>query len=408
MLDSYRRILAVPGAPAFSAAALVARLPISMLGLGLVLLVSEQTGSYAKAGTISAAAVIANAVGAPVQGRLTDRFGQHRVLPATAALFGFSLALGLLAIYEDVPAPVPHLLAAVIGFALPQAGSMVRARWTHNAPPSMIPTAYALEAVLDEVVFIVGPVVVTFLATLVSPYVGLIVAGVAGVSGSVALAVQRRTEPPSGRASDAASGSRGRLPYGLLVPLVGAGVGFGVLFGAAEVVTVAVADHAGHKELSGVLLAIWAAGSLIAGFLVGARPLPISPLTQLRITTAVLTMSIVPLLVTSALPLVAVALFVSGFAIAPSMVASTQLIERGVPKARLTEGISWFTTGLATGVAPGAAVSGWVVDNAAPSWGYLVCLVAGVLAAAGAWVVRVPRTEPADWDEPAHATSSGQ
>ncbi|WP_262852800.1 MFS transporter [Mumia quercus] len=391
MLDTYRRILAVPGAPAFSAAALVARLPISMLTLGLVLLVSEQTGSYAKAGVISAVAVIANAVGAPLQGRLTDRFGQHRVLPATAALFGLGLALALLAISQDAPAPLPHLCAALAGVALPQAGSMVRARWTHNAEPSMIPTAFALEAVLDEVVFIVGPVVVTFLATLVSPYVGLVVAGVAGVAGSLALAAQRRTEPPSGRRERHEDRSKS-MPLGLLLPLIGAGVGFGVLFGAAEVVTVAVADDAGYKQLSGALLAVWAAGSLIAGFLVGARPPGVTPLRQLRITTAVLTLSIVPLLLTSSLPLVALALFVSGFAIAPSMVAATQLVEQGVPKERLTEGIAWFTTGLATGVAPGAAISGWVVDSAAPSWGYAVCLGAGVVAMAGSWVIRGRRS----------------
>lgn len=391
MLDTYRRILAVPGAPAFSAAALVARLPISMLTLGLVLLVSEQTGSYAKAGVISAVAVIANAVGAPLQGRLTDRFGQHRVLPATAALFGLGLALALVAISQEAPAPLPHLCAALAGVALPQAGSMVRARWTHNAEPSMIPTAFALEAVLDEVVFIVGPVVVTFLATLVSPYVGLVVAGIAGVTGSLALAAQRRTEPPSGR-RERHEGRSKSMPLGLLLPLIGAGIGFGVLFGAAEVVTVAVADDAGYKQLSGALLAVWAAGSLIAGFLVGARPPAVTPLRQLRITTAVLTLSVVPLLMTSSLPLVALALFVSGFAIAPSMVAATQLVEQGVPKERLTEGIAWFTTGLATGVAPGAAISGWVVDSAAPSWGYAVCLGAGVLAMAGAWVIRGRRS----------------
>ncbi len=390
LLDTYRRILVIPGAPAFSSAALVARLPISMLGLGLVLLVSEQTGSYGEAGAISAAALIANAVGAPLQGRLTDRFGQHRVLPATAALFGLGLALGLLAVDQNAPTPVPHLCAALAGLALPQAGSMVRARWTHNAEPSMIPTAFALEAVLDEVVFIVGPVVVTFLATMVNPYVGLIVAGVAGISGSLALAVQRRTEPPSGRARQHES-RRGAMPIALLAPLVGAGVGFGILFGAAEVVTVAVAEDAGHKQLAGVLLAVWAAGSLIAGFLVGARPPAVTPLRQLRITAAVLTLSIVPLLLTTSLPLVAAALFVSGFAIAPSMVAATRLVEQGVPKERLTEGIAWFTTGLATGVAPGAAVSGWVVDNAAPSWGYAVCLGAGVLAMAGSWVIRGSR-----------------
>ncbi|MBW9205287.1 MFS transporter [Mumia sp. zg.B53] len=395
MLDSYRRILAVPGAPAFSTAALLARLPISMLGLGLVLLVQEQTGSYAKAGAISAASVIANAIGAPVQGRLTDRFGQHRVLPATSALFGLGLALGLLAVHAQAPTPLPHLCAALAGFALPQAGSMVRARWTHNAEPSMIPTAFALEAVLDEVVFIVGPVVVTFLATLINPYVGLAVAGVAGVAGSLLLAVQRRTEPPSRRRRDDPSGGRERLPFGLLAPLMLAGVGFGVLFGGAELVTVAVAEDQGHKELSGVLLAIWAAGSLIAGLLVGARPPRMSSLAQLRIATVVLTVSFVPLLLTSALPLVAVALFVSGFAIAPSMVACTRLVEQGVPRERLTEGIAWFTTGLATGVAPGAALSGWVVDSTAPSWGYLVCLLAGFLAVGGAWSVRVRPPAPA-------------
>jgi MFS family permease len=391
LLDSYRRILAVPGAPAFSAAALVARLPISMLGLGFVLLVSEETGSYAKAGVISAVAVIANAVGAPLQGRLTDRFGQHRVLPATSALFGLGLALGLLAISQGAPTPVPHACAALAGLALPQAGSMVRARWTHNAEPSMIPTAFALEAVLDEVVFIVGPVVVTFLATMVDPYLGLAVAGVAGITGSLALAVQRRTEPPSGHHRDRET-PRGAMPVAFLAPLVGAGVGFGILFGAAEVVTVAVADAAGYKELSGALLAVWAAGSLIAGFLVGALPPRIAPLRQLRITTAVLTLSVLPLLLTSSLPLVAVALFVSGFAIAPSMVAATRLVEQGVPKERLTEGIAWFTTGLATGVAPGAAISGWVVDHVAPSWGYAVCAGAGLLAMAGAWLIRGVRS----------------
>ena len=322
-------------------------------------------------------------------------------------LFGLGLALGLLAVHAHAPTPVPHLCAALAGFALPQAGSMVRARWTHNAEPSMIQTAFALEAVLDEVVFIVGPVVVTFLATLINPYVGLTVAGVAGVSGSLLLAAQRRTEPPSRRRRDDPSSGRGRLPFGLLAPLLLAGVGFGVLFGGAELVTVAVAEDRGHKELSGVLLAIWAAGSLIAGLLVGARPPQMSSLTQLRIATVVLTLSFVPLLLISALPLVAVALFVSGFAIAPSMVACTRIVEQGVPRERLTEGIAWFTTGLATGVAPGAAVSGWVVDSTSPSWGYLVCLLAGFLAVAGAWGVRVGAPVPAS-DTPAEATEAGR
>ncbi|PJJ53661.1 putative MFS family arabinose efflux permease [Mumia flava] len=390
MLDSYRRILRLPGALAFTAAGLLARLPMSMLGLGIVLLVSAQSGSYARAGAISAAALVACAVGAPVQGRLVDRLGQHVVLPATAAVFGLGIGLGLVAIHEGAPDPLPHLCAAVAGFALPQAGSMVRARWTYVAPPSSITTAFALEAVLDEVVFIVGPVLVTFLATAINPYAGLVVAAVASVTGSVALAAQRRTEPRASR-RDSGAAVREKLAFGVVAPVVVASLGFGVLFGAAEVVTVAVADEAGHKAASGALLAVWAAGSLVAGFLVGALPSRVPPVVQLRWITAMLTLSVVPLLLAPNLWVLAGALLLSGLAIAPSMVATTRIIEQGVPRSRLTEAIGWFSTGLASGVAPGAAVSGWVVDTWGGSSGYLVCLGAGAAAFAGSWVIRRPR-----------------
>ncbi|MGH3423531.1 MAG: MFS transporter, partial [Nocardioidaceae bacterium] len=199
MLEPYRRILSLPGALTFSLTGLFARLPISMLGLGIVLLVSERTGSYALAGTISAATVVASAVGSPLQGRLTDRFGQYRVLPVTAAVFGAGTAAMLVAIGEGWPLPVPHVFAAVIGVALPQIGSMVRARWGHAIDDrTVLQTAFAFEAVVDEVIFIVGPVLVTFLATLLHPFAGLVCAGLVGVSGSALLGAQRLTEPPVG------------------------------------------------------------------------------------------------------------------------------------------------------------------------------------------------------------------
>src|SRR5688572_22613189 len=81
MLSSYRRILAVPGALLFSATGLVARLPLSMESLGIVLLVVAETGSYGLAGSLAAATTIANAIASIVQGRYLDRLGQPRVLP---------------------------------------------------------------------------------------------------------------------------------------------------------------------------------------------------------------------------------------------------------------------------------------------------------------------------------------
>ena len=82
MLTPYRRILAVPGALRFSATGLVGRLPISMQGLGIVLLVVDVTGSYGYAGAVAGATTIANAGAAILQGRYLDQLGQSRLLPA--------------------------------------------------------------------------------------------------------------------------------------------------------------------------------------------------------------------------------------------------------------------------------------------------------------------------------------
>ncbi len=124
-------MLSLPGAIAFSGAAFVARMPISMLSLGIVLLVAGRTGSYGYAGGIAAAYILANAVAAPVQGRLTDRLGQARVLPVSITIYGVALAALMAAVQGDAPVPLPHLIAVLVGVALPQVGSSVRARRAH-------------------------------------------------------------------------------------------------------------------------------------------------------------------------------------------------------------------------------------------------------------------------------------
>lgn len=391
VLHTYRRILTLPGAVLFSSTGLVARLPISMVGLGVVLLVSQRSGSYGLAGSVAAAYVLAGAVGAPVQGRLTDRLGQSRVLPLAAGFSVTGLACMLVAIGLDAQVPVPHVFAALAGAASPQIGSMVRARWSHVTPDrAVLQTAFALEAVVDEAVFVIGPVLVTVLATTWNPYAGLVFAGAAGLFGSLLLAAQRRTEPaasPPRRDGEA----RTPLNWPALWPLVVAATGFGTLFGAAEVVTVAFATEHGHRSLSGPLLAVWAAGSLGAGLLIGARAPRAGVLTQLRVAATLLSVSFVPMLLTSSLVVLGGCLLVSGLAISPGLVASISLLERAVPSGRLTEGMSWFTTGVAGGLAPGSALSGWVVDERGAAAGYAVCLLAGAVAAAVAWSVRPSR-----------------
>lgn len=381
MLTPYRRVLAVPGALAFSLTGLVARLPISMVSLGIVILISTQTGSYRLAGGVAAAYLVGNAAFAVVQARLADRLGQSRVLPWAALAFTVALCLMMWSVEAGWPAALPYVFAAVGGAALPQIGSCIRARWSHNVPDkARLQTAFALEAVIDEAVFIIGPIVVTALATAVDPVAGLGTAVAAGLLGTMGLAAQRATEPPAHRGT---SRDQPRVPmgWGVLGPLIVAGVMLGVLFGGVEVATVAFAEELGAKAVSGPLLAVFALGSLLAGFVSGTIQWRASNATRFRWGMALLAVALLPLPFVEGFALMAVVLFVAGFTIAPTLIAIVAWIEETVPARRLTEGITVLTTGINVGLAPGAAVVGTVIDRYGASVSYWVAVVAAGLGA---------------------------
>jgi MFS family permease len=391
MLSTYREVLSRPGAALFSATAAIARLPLSMVGLGIVLLVSARTDSYAQGGTVAAAYVLAAAAFGPLQGRLADRWGQAPVLLVVGLMYAVGITLTLVSIDSGWSTPWPHICAAVAGLGTPQTGSMVRARWTHAVEHrGQLNTAFSIEAVLDEVVFVVGPVLVTFLTLQVAACSGLIVAASAATLGSWALAAQRRTEPPTVAESD---NPRAPIAWGLLGPVVVVCLGLGVLFGSTEVIVVAFTTAHGHRGASGTVLAIWAAGSLIAGVIVGASAQPRDPLVRLRWAILGLALLFVPLLFLPGILWLAIGMFLAGVMISPTLIAAVNLIERDVPSSRLTEALTWTTTGMSVGVAPGAAIAGWTVDHHGASAGFLVPLVAGLAATAVAWIFRPPEVD---------------
>ena len=163
-LSAYRQVLRDPRARAFSAAGFVARLPLSMTGLGIVLLVSLTSGSYGRAGLVAAVSTLTAAAVAPLWGRAIDVVGQARVLVLAAMINSSSLAVLVISVQLDWPLALTLAAAFGVGVGFSSAGSSVRARWTARLRDSpLLQTAFALEAVLDEVVFIVGPVLVTFL-----------------------------------------------------------------------------------------------------------------------------------------------------------------------------------------------------------------------------------------------------
>jgi predicted MFS family arabinose efflux permease len=163
----------------------------------------------------------------------------------------------------------------------------------------------------------------------------------------------------------------------------------GIVFGSAEVIVAAFTEEQGRKGAAGLVLAVWAAGSLLAGIAVGALPQPVAPLRRLRAALLALSLLFVPMVFLSSIPWLAAAMFLGGFMISPTLIATVNLIEREVPPSRLTEALTWTTTGMSVGVAPGAAVAGSVIDSHGSSAGFLVPLVAGLAGSIVAWTARV-------------------
>lgn len=404
MLEAYRSVFTAATA-AFSLTGLVARLPISMLGLGIVLLAEHETGSYGFAGAVSATAMIANAAFAVPQGRLLDRLGQGRVLPPLATVWGAALALGIWSLLADWPAVTTYLLAAVAGACLPSVGTCVRARWSHALAerPARLHTAFSFEAVADEAVFMVGPIAVTLLATLVHPAAGLLAALAAGLVGTWVFAGLRGTEPPA-HPRPALDTARAPIPWGAIGPLAVVTMALGVLFGSAEVVTVAFADENGRQGFAGFLLAVWALGSLLAGLVSGAITWRRGAAVRLRWGALALCVAVAPLPFVGSLPVMAVVLLVGGLAISPTLIAAMSLAEQVLPTSRMTEGMAVLQTGMAAGLAPGAALAGLVIDAEGASTAYLVCLGGTLVALAAALLVAVPATVRAHEEHPEGST----
>jgi len=364
MLTSYRRTFRTPGAWQFSSSAFVGRLPISMVGLGIVLLISESTGSYALAGVLSAAFQLSAAVGSLYTSRWVDRLGQSRLLPWLAMGHALGLLAFVAAVETDMSLVVQVLTAAFAGALQPAIGSMVRARWAYVAPPESLRSAFAIESIIDELIFTIGPMLTAYLAFQVALPLPLIVAGVLTVAGSLALAFQRRTEPPGARTvpGDGSPIEVSAIRRPGMVLMVVAAMGMGAVFGSYEVTVVAFTKDAGQAGASGLILGLWSAGSLLGGLFFGARQWPMDLPRQVILLTGLLAVSLIPAPFVSTVPVLVATTFMAGVVVAPALIAIFSLTERLVPGTLLTEGLTWTNSGLALGFSLGTSVNGIVID----------------------------------------------
>jgi len=237
----------------------------------------------------------------------------------------------------------------------------------------LVNTAYSYEAIMDEIVFILGPIIVTACATTIAPAAGIIV-GIIFVAIGVPLFIrQKATEPPS-------TPKRIVDPHPAVIrnkrvqAVVLATTLLGGFFGSIAIVTVAFTEQRGQENMSGLLLAIWAFGSGIAAIINGAIKWKLSSASRFLIFLFTLTLLSVPMLFTHSLTWLAVALFFNGFAVAPLVINAYGVAEGAVPPEQITETLTWVVAGMPLGGAFASALAGLVIDQFGADIAYWVPL----------------------------------
>lgn len=377
-LRAYRELLAIRGAPQFVIAGMIGRFPISMRALAAMLLVLAVTESYAIAGAVSAVVTLSNAAAVPLLGRLSDRRGQRWLI--FTALIVHAAAIIAMVLLARWSAPLWTMVTAAVlfgGSGIPL-GSLVRARWAAlvGGTPRQA-TAYALEASIDDIIYLTGPVIVTLLAGYFAPSAGMwTILGMVLV-GWIALALQRSTQPPLAPVTDRSrAGAIGEpaLRALLLVCLV-----LGAWLGSSNVALVAFADEQGNRSFGGILIGLTIFGGMIAGLVYGGISWRV-PLVRRLIGTAVLLgLGSVPLTFAGSFWWMVPFAVIAGLAITPTLIGIYSVLSNVVPSSSVTEGFAWIASSIAVGSSAGAAMSGWLVERFDSRSALIFMAVAGLV-----------------------------
>ena len=378
----YGELLRLPGALPPVLFVLVGRLSFGMTGLAMLLLVEERTGSYARAGAAAAVYAVTLAVSSPLRSRSIDRNGQTRVLRLTGTVHPVAVAGFLAALLTD-RSPLVYLLFVVLaGMFVPPFGSVMRTLWGELVGDDALRArAYAMEGVLIELAFVLGPLLVGVVVAVSGPATAVGIAAVAATVGGWGVSLtgaSRRWRPDLDAETHRFLGP---LVSPAVRVVLGAFLCTGAAFGAVEVAVPSLAEHAGHRAASGgLLLAVWAAGSAVGGFAYGSRDWDV-PADRLyvRLLAVLAGGAVLPLLAPS-LPVLAALLFVYGLAIAPSGACATLLLSRHAPPGTVTEAFGWTTTAIFVGASAGNALTGYVVEAATPRTGLVITVVLGAAA----------------------------
>jgi MFS family permease len=363
---SFRSVLALPHAPVIAASSLVARLPKGMVPLATVLLLHQVTGSYALAGLTAALVAAGDAASTPFQGRLIDRVGRGWVLIPTAAVHVAAVTALLLLARAHGPAGALAASAAVAGVGMPPVSGSIKAVWPQLAGADRVADAYTIESLLQQIVFLAGPLLVALLAGTSSPAAALACSAGMVLAGNIwfTAATARLATPGAGRAHSSTAWWNRDVRI-----LVGCTLLQGMIFGALPVGLAAVTAAARLPYLAGVLQAATTVGGLTGTF---ALAVTASRDGYVRVTIA-FTVALVPAAALATAPSalvlggVGASLAAAGLFVTPVAAVSYVLMQQAAAPAHRTEAFAWLSTGLAVGTAAGSGLAGLLAAWAGPA-----------------------------------------
>ena len=380
MVAKYRSVLSVPGSPALILAAMAGRLPLGMSTLAILLLVRETGHSYAIAGISVGAYAFASAASAPVQGRLIDRFGRLRVMVPMALAQAAVLVAFVLVASVDASGVAVVPLAALAGALMPPVSPTARALMRDvYRDPHVRETAYALDSVVQEVVWVTGPLIVALVVGFTSPEVAVLLVAAVCVVGTTLF-----VRSPLARGSGTRSAHEPRVSVladhelrAMLIPIALTGVGLG----AIEVGLPSLALHAGSRPASGLLLAVWSLGSLAGGLWYGARAWSSSLSRRYRLLLVAAIAFTAPLIIARTVPEGIIGSLLAGLMIAPVFSCQYAMIARAAPSGAETEAFTWVSAALVAGLAIGSAIGGGLIGVAGVSAPFVFSCLATAVAA---------------------------
>ncbi|MFU0558834.1 MFS transporter [Gardnerella vaginalis] len=438
-MSNYVRLFSFEGTRAFCISGAIARLPISMMGLGIVLALNHIYNNWTIAGTMSAAYVLSQAAVTPLYAKLFDRFGQRKVgVIALSAQVICMLSFATAALFH-IPLPILFALAILMGVTQFAFGALVRTRWAYTlknqSDDTLLNVAYALESGIDEIVFIFGPILAAWLATSVHPvsqlFVPVLASGLGGAwflslkntQPAVVKIVQVESAPASDedvqnaisdqsedvqksnnatklidklslkqlRNTNRKNKPKNVLLYRGIIPLVIMFLVFNMSFSAFDVSVTAAMRAQGLDKLIGLQLALFACGSLVGAVIFGSHKFRGSNWSHLIVFLSLLTVGFILMNINiDRLVLLSIFELLSGLCVSPIFATGNLIVKDTIPEHSLTEGLSWLPTASAVGASLGSMVAGFAIDAWSSHGGMMVPWISTLIAipiASIGWII---------------------